>query len=216
MHPPVTVKEIQAGCLVSSYFKDLYLYLAENKLSNTKTTIWKVETLAERYILINSLLFKIITTPEKETALLAMPEVCTDKIITLYNSCLFTGHQGVIKTYLTLSDKFFIPGLIHYLHSYIKGCHICQLLHNEKPSSRQLQTRINLNFTPLSRLSMDLKVMPRLNKGDKYILCIIYEVKKPLNYNTNIPIEIRRNRQCTNRKCNYKILCTRLHYNGSR
>ena len=29
-HLPVTVKEIQAGYLVSPYFKDLYLYLAQN------------------------------------------------------------------------------------------------------------------------------------------------------------------------------------------
>ena len=56
-----------------------------------------MQTLAERYILLDSLLFKIITTPEKETALLAIPEVCVDKIITLYHSSLSTGHQGVIK-----------------------------------------------------------------------------------------------------------------------
>ena len=47
-HLPVAVKEIQAGYLVSLYFKDLYLYLAQNKLSNTKSAIRKVETLAER------------------------------------------------------------------------------------------------------------------------------------------------------------------------
>ena len=93
--------------------------------------------------------------------MLAIPEVCTDKIITLYHSSLFTGHQGMIKIYLTIGDKFFIPGLIHYLHSYIKGCHICQLSHNEKTPTRQLQTRINLNYRSLSRLSMDLKVMTR-------------------------------------------------------
>ena len=125
-----------------------------------------METLAERYILMDSLLFKIITTPEKETALLAIPEICADKIITLYHSCLFAGHQGVIKTYLTINNKFFVPNLIHYLQPYIKGCHICQLAHNEKPP----------NYTPLSRLSMDLKVMPRSYKGHKYILCIIDEV----------------------------------------
>ena len=50
MHLPVTVKEIQAGYLVSPYFKDIYLYLAQNKLAITKTAIQKVETLAERYI----------------------------------------------------------------------------------------------------------------------------------------------------------------------
>ena len=59
---------------------------------------------------------------------------------------------------------------------YIKGRHICQLTRNEKPPARQLQTGINLNYRPLSRLSMDLKVMPRSGKGHKFILCIIDKV----------------------------------------
>ena len=118
-------------------------------------------------------------------AVLAISETCADKIITLYHSSLFAGHQGIIKTYLTISDKFFIPNLIHYLRSYIKGCHICQLMHNEKPPTRQLQTRINLNYRPLSRLSMDLKVMPHSSKGHKFILCIIDEVT---NYLITVPI----------------------------
>ena len=141
---PVTIKEIQAGYFASPYFKDIYLYLAQNKLPSTKTAICKVETLAEKYILPDSLLFKIVSTAEKETALLAIPEICAGKIITLYYSSLFAGHQGVIKIYLTISNKFFIPNLIHYLQSYIKGCPVCQLTHNEKPPTRQLQTRINL------------------------------------------------------------------------
>ena len=105
-----------------------------------------METVAERYILLDSLLFKIITTPEKEAALLAIPEECTDKIITLYHSSLFAGHQGIIGKYLTIGDKFFIPGLIHYLCSYIKGCHICQLSHNEKQPTRQLQMRVQFKL----------------------------------------------------------------------
>ena len=107
------------------------------------------------------------------------------KIRTLYHSSLFAGHQGVIKTYLTISDKFFIPSLTHYLRSYIRGCYLCQLVKNKKPSPRQLQTRINSNYVPLSRLSMDLKVMPRSYKGHKYILCIINEV---MNYLIMVPI----------------------------
>ena len=100
--------------------------LTQDKLPSTKTEILKVETLAEKYILLDSLLFKLVTTPEKEIALLAAPEMCANRIITLYHSSLFTGHQGVIKRYLTIGDKFFILGLIHYFHSYIKGFHICQ------------------------------------------------------------------------------------------
>ena len=128
-------------------------------------------------------------TPEKETALLAIPEICTAKIITLYHSNLFVGHQGVIKTFLTIGNKFLVPNLIHYLQSYIKGCHICQLVCNEKPPTRQLQTRINPNYTPLSRLSMDLNVMPKLYKGHKYILCIIDKVT---NYLITVPIYVAR------------------------
>ena len=118
-------------------------------------------------------------------AVLAVPEMCTDKIITLYHSSLFAGHHGVIKTYLTISNKFLISNLIHYRRSYIKGCHICQLECNEKPPARQLQTKINPNYILLSRLNMDLKVMPRSHKGHKFILCIIDEVT---DYLITVPI----------------------------
>ena len=150
IHLPITIKDIQAGYLTSSYFKDIYLYLAQNKLPSAKSAIRKIETLAEKYILLDSLSFKIILTPEKETAVLGIREICADKIITLYHLSFFARQQQVIKTYLTISDKLFIPNLIHYLRSYIKGCHICQLTCNEKPPTRQLQTRINLNYRPIT------------------------------------------------------------------
>ena len=173
-HLPVEVKEIQVGYLHSPYFKDLYQHLLQNMLLSSKSTIKKLQAISEKYVLLDSLLFRIY--PEKETAVLAIPEMCMNKIITLYHKSLFAGHQGVIKKYLTISDNFFIPNLMHYFRSYIKGCHICQLSRNEKLPSRHLQTRINPNYIPMSRLSMDLKVMPRSHKGHKYILCIIDEV----------------------------------------
>ena len=47
-----------------------------------------------------------MSNPDKEAAVLAIPEVCTDKIITPYHPSLFAGHQGVIETYLMISDMF--------------------------------------------------------------------------------------------------------------
>ena len=38
-HLPVTVKNIQAGNSISPYFKDLYLYLVQNKLASTKSAV---------------------------------------------------------------------------------------------------------------------------------------------------------------------------------
>ena len=55
----------------------------------------------------------------------------------------------------------------------------------DKPPTRQLQTRININYRPLSRLSEELKVMSRSNKGHKYILCFVDEVT---NYLITVPI----------------------------
>ena len=106
IHLSVTVKEIQAGYLTSSYFKDTYLYLAHNRLPSSKAAIRKVEMLADRCILLDSLLFKVMYTTEKEMPVLAIPETCVDYIISLYDSSLFVGHQGIIKTYLTIRDKF--------------------------------------------------------------------------------------------------------------
>ena len=68
MHLSVMVKEIQAGYLTISYFKDIYLYLAQNKLPSSKAAIKKVEALAAKYILLDLLLFKIVSTQGKELA----------------------------------------------------------------------------------------------------------------------------------------------------
>ena len=170
-HLPVEIKENQAGYLHSPYFKEIY----QTSNKETRSIIGEIH--------FARLLFR--TYPDKGTAVLAIPEACTDKIITLYHKSLFTGHQGIIKMYLTISDKFCIPNLIHYLRSYIKGCHMCQLSRNEKPPTRHLQTRINPNCTPMSRLSMDLKVMPKSQKGHKYVLCVIDEVT---NFLITVPI----------------------------
>ena len=180
----MTVNQIQAAYLISPYFKDLYQYIAQNNLPSTKTAIHKVETLAEKIYIARFIIIQIGQHTRTEMALLARPEICTNKIIMLYHSSLFTGHQSVIKTYLTTGDKFFITGLIHYLTSNIKECHICHLSRNDKIATRQLQTRINLNYKPLSELSMDLKVIPKSYKGHRYILCIIDEVT---NYLIMVP-----------------------------
>ena len=114
-HLLVEIKEIQAGHLHSPYFKEIYQYLSQNKLPHSKLAIRKLEALSERYVLLDFQLFRI--HPDKQTAVLAIPEACADKIIALYHKSLFAGHQWVIKTYLTTSDKFLIPNLIHYLRS---------------------------------------------------------------------------------------------------
>ena len=118
---PFPVKEIYAGYLISPCLRDMYLYLAQNKLPHSKVCHRKSGKLGRKICLIIFIVFKILTKPEKETGLLPNPETCADSIISLYHSSLCAGHQGIIKTYLTVGNKFFIPGLIHHLKPYIKG-----------------------------------------------------------------------------------------------
>ena len=72
-HLPLTIKEIQAGYLSSPSFKDLYLFLSQNKLPSKRSSIKKVKTLAESFVLLDSLIFKLMMTPDKEAAVLAIP-----------------------------------------------------------------------------------------------------------------------------------------------
>ena len=65
-HLPLTIKEIQAGYLNSPYFKDLYLYLSQNKLPSSKGVMCKIEILSERYILLDSLLFRLNVERKKQ------------------------------------------------------------------------------------------------------------------------------------------------------
>ena len=67
-HLPFMIKEVQVGYLNSLYFKDIYLYLAQNRLPSKKSAMGKVEIPAEKYILLDSLLFKLTTIPGKEAA----------------------------------------------------------------------------------------------------------------------------------------------------
>ena len=70
-----------------------------------------------------------------------------------------------------------------------------------KKTTRHLLARINPNYIPMSRLSMDLKVMPKSHKGHRYILCVIDEVT---NFLITVPFfsgKIRRRGRGTFRTC---------------
>ena len=105
-HLPLTIKEIQAGYLNSLYFKDIYQYLAHNRLLSKKAAIKKVEILAEKYILLDSLLFKLTTIPGKETALLAILEMCADKIITFTIPTCLQDTKELLQLILLLMIDF--------------------------------------------------------------------------------------------------------------
>ena len=49
-HLPITIEQIQAGYLNSPYFKDLCLYLSQNRLPSSKGAMHKIDILSEKYV----------------------------------------------------------------------------------------------------------------------------------------------------------------------
>ena len=125
-HLPVTIKQIQVGYLNSPYFKYIYLYLAQNKLPSSKSAICNVEALAERYVLLDLITVQTDYNPRKGNCIIGITQnMCRKDHYTLsFKSFYRTSRCN--KDILDIADKFFIPDLMHYLHSYIKGCHLCQ------------------------------------------------------------------------------------------
>ena len=82
MHLPLTIKEIQAGYLNSSFYKDVCKYLAQNIMPHKRHARHKVETLAESFILLDSLLFKLVTILDKEKALWLFQKVVQTRSLT--------------------------------------------------------------------------------------------------------------------------------------
>ena len=141
--------------------------MSQNKLPSKRSSIRKVETLAESFVLLDSLIFKLVAIPDKEAAVLAIPEICVDKIVALYYTSLFTGHQGVVKTYLTMKDKFFIPNLMHYLRSFIKRCQICQLSRPGKLPTRQLQPQNLFKLQTIVKIKHGSESDAKVTKGSQ-------------------------------------------------
>ena len=79
------IKEIQTGYLSSSYLKDIYLYLAQNEMPISKVAIRKVRGISRIVYIIRLIIIQINIYPDKETAVLEIPETCADKTITLYH-----------------------------------------------------------------------------------------------------------------------------------
>ena len=81
--------------------------------------------------------------------------------------------------------SFFIPNLIHYFMILYNGLPYMPTNQKFKPPIGSCKLELILIIGPLSRLSRDIKVMPRSSKGHKFILCVIDEVT---NYLITMPL----------------------------
>ena len=181
----VDLRDLKAAYLTSPHFRDIYLYLLQNRMPLGKGAAKRLGQNARNYLILDGLLFKILDDGEGNLdTVLCIP---TSKVHILLNAChssLLGGHTGITKCYHTISQRFYCPNLAENLRAYITGCHACQLFKKGKDFKRPYQKRINLNVPAMTNISMDIKEMP-VNRGYSHILVLLCEVT---NYMVALPL----------------------------
>ena len=181
----VDLRDLKASYLTSPHFRDIYLYLLQNRMPLGKGAAKRLDQNARNYLILDGLLFKILDHGEGILdTVLCIPTSKVHILLNAYHSSLLGGHTGITKCYHTISQRFYCPNLAENLRAYITGCHVCQLFKKGRDFKRPYQKRINLNVPAMTKISMDIKQMP-VNKGYSHILVLLCEVT---NYMVALPL----------------------------
>ena len=173
-------------------FKDIYAYIARDKLPGSLQVQRRVLGEASNFIVANKLLFKLERVKEGKTwkiiPLLVIPEKFEMNLFHMYHNSLFACHQGLWKTFLTMRDKFFISNLFAKLRNYIEACHTCLRIKPKQNRNKPYYGYIPKDYVPLKHLAVDIKYMPEGFDGFKYIVLATCE---QTNFVFAIPIKER-------------------------
>ena len=181
----VDLRDLKAAYLTSPHFRDIYLYLLQNRMPLGKGAAKRLDQNARNYLTLDGLLFKILENGEGNLdTVLCIPTSKVHILLNAYHSRILGGHTGITKCYHTISQRFYCPNSAENLRAYITGCHVCQLFKKGKDPKRPYQKRINLNVPAMTKISMDIKQMPA-NKGCSHILVLLCEVT---NYMVALPL----------------------------
>ena len=181
----VDLRDQNTAYLTRPHFRDIYLYLLQNRMPLGKVAAKRLDQNARNYLILEGLLFKILDDGEGNLdTVLCIPTSKVHVLLNAYHSSLLGGHTGITKCYHTTSQRFYCPNLAENLRAYITGCHVCQLFKKGRDFKRPYQKRINLNVPAITKISMDIKQMP-VNKGYSHILVLLCEVT---NYMVALPL----------------------------
>ena len=186
---PTSFRDFHGAYLHSPYFRDIYLYLLDNKAPHNPRKRSRVISQSTDYMLLDNLLFKIVKDriTKEYKPLLCIPSSKIEMLLQYFHSSIMGGHMGITKTYMTLSQHFYCPNLAHHMRAYIIGCHICQMVKVSSQIKRPFQKSININIPALCKISMDIKHMPLDESSNhNFILVMLCDVS---NFMVVTPLE---------------------------
>ena len=198
IHLPTSFRDLHGAYLHSPFFRDIYLYLLDNKAPYNPRKRSRVISQSTDYMLLDNLLFKIVKDriTKEYKPLLCIPSSKIEMLLQYFHSSIMGGHMGITKTYMTLSQCFYCPNLAHHVRAYIIGCHICQTVKVSNQIKRPFQKRININIPALCKISMDIKHMPLDESSNHtFILVMLCDVS---NFMVVAPLEAAQTRLVCN------------------
>ena len=123
----VDLRDLKAAYLTSPHFRDIYLYLLQNRSPLGKGVVKRLDQNARNYLILDGLLFKILDDGEGNLdTVLCIPTSKVHILLNAYHSSILGGHTGITKCYHTISQRFYCPNLAENFRAYITGCHLCQ------------------------------------------------------------------------------------------
>lgn len=176
---PFEMNEIIQEQKKDPFFKRIYEYIAYSRLpsgKNMSSAQEQIRIRSQEYVLIQKVLFHVVKTKDNEAMMqLAIPQVYVPRLLYSYHTQMMAGHQGMTRTWLTMSKKYWFPYMLDNIRRYIQACRVCQIAGKDPDTPSSHHIRVPMNFRPFSRLSIDIKFMPNSRKGFKYILLMCCE-----------------------------------------
>ena len=109
----VDLRDLKAAYLTSPHFRDIYLYLLQNRMPLGKGAAKRLDQNARNYLILDGLLFKILDDGEGNLdTVLCTPTSKVHMLLNAYHSSILGGHTGITKCYqskvlLSLSSREF-------------------------------------------------------------------------------------------------------------
>ena len=178
---PFDMHELQIQQETSPSFKPVYDFLAHDILPSDIKSARAVTAKAEQFILCNGLLFRLFLHDKydsKMTLQLVIPDTMVDKVITKYHDDILSNHQGVMRTYLTIRQNFFMRNMFQRISNYIQACLRCQEFKGKPDKLRPFHSRVPDSYRPFDRISLDFKSMPTSVSGYKHLMVACDEITR--------------------------------------
>lgn len=156
-------------------FGPIIAYLMHSTVSETSSIARRVETAAPHYIMSAGILYHVWTPqnrsrPQHLRRQIALPAPLRTAVMTLFHDDPLCGHQGPIKTYERIRERFYWPGMFSHIETWCHSCECCASRKTPRNNPRYPVMTFPVTYA-FERVAVDISgPWPQSLSGNKYIV----------------------------------------------